>query len=293
MTPDIRIVYHCDDYGLTASVTDRIAEAWEAGLIDGFSVIANGDALGEAAAGLRRDIGLEARIAVHLNLFEGRAISAHEEVPAITDASGKLNNTFIGIFLRWHLTGDGSRRALLRQIESEWRRQIETVRDLIAPRRISALDGHLHMHMLPFLFPSVIALAREFGIEEIRVVDEPFYLSPRLRDSLSPAFLLNVVKNRILNLCVPTARACLRGSGIRTTDAFVGVLYTGRMSRAAAVAGIERAKQRGARSVELLLHIGRASESEASAWRAHGGSPAFARSAMRDREYEALRSLRG
>jgi hypothetical protein len=215
------------------------------------------------------------------------------EATRITDASGSLNNTFGGLCLRWYFAPAGSRGELIRQIEREWRLQIQTVHDLIAPRRISALDGHLHMHMLPFLFPSVIALAKEFGIGEIRVVDEPFHVSPRLRDSLSPAFLLNIVKNRILKLCVAKARSDLRGSGIRATDAFVGVLYSGRMSREAATAGIERMRRLGAHSVELLFHIGRATRQEAAEWQQRGGAPAFACSERRDLEYEALRALRG
>jgi hypothetical protein len=76
-------------------------------------------------------------------------------------------------------------------------------------------------------------------------------------------------------------------------DALVGVLYTGRMTAAAAKAGIEAARRHGAREVEVIFHIGRADEEELPRW---GGLPeigAFYLSSARDREYEELQRLVG
>lgn len=289
----MKVIYHCDDYGITRSITHRIADAWEGGLLDGFSIVANGDAVQEGGERLRSNKELDARIAVHLNLFEGPALGPVKDTSAITNAVGNLNNTFSGLLFRWWLGSAQSRADLIRQVENEWRLQIEVVRDLCAPRPIAALDGHLHIHMLPFLFPSVVALADEFDIREVRVVQEPFYLSSKLSDSFSLDFLVNIVKNRVLNFCVANARKTLKDSRVRATDAFVGVLYTGRMTESTAAAGIERCRGQGAESVEVLFHIGRASREEAENWQAHGGAPGFSESAMRDQEYEALKALRG
>jgi predicted glycoside hydrolase/deacetylase ChbG (UPF0249 family) len=288
----MQVIYHSDDFGMTASLTNRIADAWEAGWLDGFSILANGDAIDEVHRRLRAATDRDARIAVHLNLFEGPALGPPAETTRIANAEGHLSNSFLGLMRAWRSADAEGRAALLAQVEAEWRRQIDSVRELCAPRKVSALDGHVHQHMLPFLFPVAVSLAREFGIGEIRVVDEPFHLSTRFAESLSPAFPVNFIKWRVLRSCVTSARRHLLRTAIEATDAFVGVLYSGRMSKAAAEAGLQACRKSSADSVEVLFHVGRASADEGKAWQRKGGAPDFALSPMRDYEYEQLRALR-
>lgn len=288
----MEIIHHSDDYGFTSSVTQRIADAWEQGLLDSFSIMANGDALEEGAARLGSRPDRQVRIAVHLNLFEGQASADPNDVPLITDAAGRLNNTFAGLLMRGLGGSKARRNALLSQVEREWRAQIERVRTICAPRPIAALDSHLHFHMLPFLFPTALKLAEEFGIGEIRVTREPFYLSPVLADSLSPAFAANLLKSLVLRVCVRRVGGALRSSLVSDTDAFVGILYTGRMSKASALAGIERCRRSGAGRIEMLWHIGRASKEEIERREGRSTASAFPTSPMRDREFAALKELR-
>jgi predicted glycoside hydrolase/deacetylase ChbG (UPF0249 family) len=289
----MKIFYHCDDYGLTLSITERIADAWEEGLLDGFSIMANGDGLDAGGARLRARPDRQARIAVHLNLFEGKASGDPDEVSLITDDRGRLNNSFIGLLIRWLGSSRARKKALLTEVEREWRAQIERVRTACAPRPITALDGHLHMHMLPFLFPVALKLAEEYGVSEIRVPREPLYLSPVWADSLSPVFAANLFKHLVLRVCAGRTGIALGSSPVSSTDAFIGILYTGRMSKASAAAGIERCRESAAGSVEVLFHIGRASPEEIRRRGDRSKTSAFPTSPMRDREYEALRALRG
>jgi len=289
----MKIIYHSDDYGLTSCITQRIADAWESGLLDGFSIMANGDALEEGRARLCNRATRMARIGAHLNLYEGKALAPHDRVPLITDSAGNLNCRFSGLLMRWTGSSAAGRRALISQVEHEWRLQIERVTEVCAPRPIDVLDGHLHLHMLPFLFPTVLGLAEEFGIGEIRIPRELFYISPAISDSLSPDFLLNILKNRVLALYAREARKAIGSSSLCSTDAFVGLLYTGRMSKSAAAAGIARCRRAGMKSVEVLFHIGRATHDEVMRWGIRTSTSNFSMSPMRDLEYAALRELRG
>jgi predicted glycoside hydrolase/deacetylase ChbG (UPF0249 family) len=288
----MKLIFNSDDYGFTSCITRRIADAWQQGLLDGFSIVANGDALDEGAEYLRAQPEIDARLAVHLNLFEGASSACPGDVPLLVDANGVFRNTFFGLLVRWAISSAHTRRTLLDQVEKEWRCQIEQVRDGYVPRMISALDGHLHFHMLPFLFPVALALAEEYGIGEIRVTREPFYLSPDVSDNLSLSLCANLIKNRVLNRCARQVQKYLIVSSVRYTDAFVGVLYTGRMTKSAAEAGIERCRRAGAETVEVLFHVGRASESESGRWKDHPAASAFQMSPMRDREFAALKTLR-
>jgi len=289
----MKIIYHSDDYGLTSCVTRRIADAWESGLLDGFSILANGDALEEGGAYLRVHAAHEARLGVHLNLYEGKALAPRDRVPLITDAGGNLNCSFSGLLLRWISSSTTRRRALISQVEHEWRLQIERVTDICAPRPIDVLDGHLHFHMLPFLFPIALGLAEEFGIGEIRIPREPLHISPVLSDSLSAGFIVNVLKNRILAACALEAKKTIRSTSVCSTDAFVGLLYTGRLSKSAVEAGIARCRRAGMKSVEVLFHIGRASHDEVKRWGVRASTSSFSTSPLRDIEYAALKELRG
>jgi len=283
----MKLVYHSDDIGLTPHVTSRILEAWRADKLDGFSIIANGKALHEVAAALAEETPRHARIGAHLNLFEGRPICPRETVRLLTDSSGCLNVTWAKLLRAEFLGPPAWREQFREQIGREWRAQIEVIEKTCAPRTIDCLDSHLHMHMLPFLFPLAAELADEFGIRQIRVTREVFHVSRAPRDSLSVAWCVNVVKHLILRWFARKAPSVAKRCGLEHADVLIGILYTGRMTQAAAETGIAAASRAGASSVDVLFHVGRASEEEAPYC-----SP-FTCSPKRDEEFEALFRIRG
>ena len=126
------------------------------------------------------------------------------------------------------------RAALLSEVETEWRAQIRRVRELCGEREVAALDGHEHIHMLPFLFEVAVRLAREHGIPELRICREAPFVSPHPGDSLSLGFGVNVVKHLVLRACSGPARRMVGANGLRAPAGVVGLLYTGRMTEAAA-----------------------------------------------------------
>jgi len=289
-----KIIYHSDDIGATRAITQRILEAWHGGLLDGFSILANGDDLQSVQHGLRSAPDRPVRIAAHLNLVEGPALLSHARVPLLTTANGNFKHSFSSLLVSYVLGRRSVRRALREQVRLEWDAQIDRVRETCAPRDLSALDGHQHLHMLPFLFPVAASAARKHNIAEVRVTREPFYLSDSRRDSASAAFLLNIVKNLTLRSCSVPARRTLREQGLSSPDAMLGVLYSGRMSHGAVNAGVKATRRWRAEQVEVLLHIGRAAAEEAPRWTLHPGMDKFHdfyMSSMRDREYSTLRSL--
>ena len=283
----MRVIRHVDDMGSTPAITTRIVAAWRAGQVDSFSVLANGSGLAELRRALLDEPDRPARIAAHLNLSEGPSCAPAEQVPLLVDAEGRLRHTFASL-LAASLGPD--RRAFLDQVRLEWAAQIEAVRSVVQPRAVQAVDGHIHVHMLPALFPVAAELATEHAIPEVRITREPLHLSRRLADTASMELPVNLVKHGVLRVLARRARPLARRAGLRSPDRFVGVLYTGRMSAAAASAGTAAARRRGAESVELLFHIGRAAPSEAERWPADA-SPAvrsFPLSSARDREHAEL-----
>jgi len=281
---------HGDDAGSTRAVTDRILGAWSSGLLDGFGIIANGEACETVRGRLRRSAGRPCRLAVHLNLSEGKSLVPPKAAGLLVDAEGRLRLRFERLFVLWLMSSGARRRALLGQVTEEWRAQIRRVQDIVLPRAVDVVDSHIHVHMLPFLMPIAARLAREAGIPAVRLSRERFYLSSRWSDSARPRFLANILKYLTLRACAAGARKLLHGAGLRHPDSIIGVLYSGFMSVESARSGIQAALRKGSRDVEVIFHIGRAEEAECRTYRP--ASLRFYLDESRDREFRALGRLR-
>jgi len=280
--------------GATPTITERLCNSWDEGLLDGFSILGNCDHSGMITCRLQACPGRPARIAVHLNLAEGKPLTPATRVGCLVDRFGYFNTRFFGMLTGYHRgTTERERNAFLFEVEREWRAQIENVIEIIKTRPLAALDGHLHMHMVPSLFRLAVKLAKEYGIPEIRISREPFYVSRNINECFSKRFLINFVKLNVLKrLAIENARFAEQ-SGLKSPDRMLGVLYSGMMSRANIIPGIAAAQGQGAKRIEVLLHIGRAIESELSQWNGNRGRASFALSPWREFEYEELTEVRG
>jgi predicted glycoside hydrolase/deacetylase ChbG (UPF0249 family) len=157
------VIVHADDYGLAPGVNRAIEEGLASGVLHSASIVLGGEhaaeALAWAASHPQFDFG------VHLNLTQGRPVLAPERVPSLCGADGRfrsltsiLARSFIG-------------RVALPEIAAEWRAQIAMTR--AAGVRISHLDSHQHVHLIPRIFRGVaVRLATEERVS-LRAMDGP------------------------------------------------------------------------------------------------------------------------
>lgn len=289
---ELKLLFHADDAGATASITERILHAWRSGWLDSFSIMTNGEACGLISEALKVDPFQTVRLAVHLNLSEGPPASPVAEVSMLVNHAGILKHTFVSLLVVWTKSPASKRQVLVRQIETEWRAQVRRAKDICAPRAVHAVDSHNHVHMLPFLFPIALKVAEEEHIGKIRISREPFFVSSRLGVLLRVQFLTNVVKHFLLRHLAGKADRLRARTSVASGGALIGVFYTGMMSETAARAGIRAAKRSGQDSAEVVFHIGRARENESARWSHMPRVSAFFLSPQRDEEFEALRKLR-
>src|SRR6266481_1557452 len=83
-----KLIVTADDLGLTRKVNEAIEKAHRQGIVTTASLMANGPAFESAADILKNNPDLDPGL--HLNLTEGRPISACERVPSIADPRGFL-----------------------------------------------------------------------------------------------------------------------------------------------------------------------------------------------------------
>lgn len=159
-----RLIVNADDLGLTEGINQGILHAHRYGMVTSASLMANGKAFEMAVAlcggAPRMSVG------IHLALTQGAPVSPASQIRSLVDGRGHLpRNPWV---LAYRLL---TQRASLREIEIELRAQmVKVLRAGIAPTH---LDGHQHIHVLPGISEIVIALAREFGIPNVRCpIDE-------------------------------------------------------------------------------------------------------------------------
>jgi predicted glycoside hydrolase/deacetylase ChbG (UPF0249 family) len=157
--PPPPVVVVADDFGLSPAVDAGILEAFQRRLISATSLMANMPDF-DAAVAAARDRGLGDRLGVHLNLSEGRALSAEiRECARLCSPEGTLHWRHRNV---WRL--DAAER---RGIAAEWRAQLARVRDAgVAP---SHLDSHHHVHTALAIGTIAITVAREFGVPTLRL----------------------------------------------------------------------------------------------------------------------------
>ena len=158
-----RLIVTADDVGLDRGMTAGAIEAHRHGIVTACSIAANGREFDDAVARLRDAPSLE--VGVHLTLVEERALTTGAAMPRN--------------YVRFLLSRRGD-------VEPELRAQIEKV--LATGLRVTHLNGHQHLHLLPRVRRVVSRLADEYGIEYVRVVHDVGGRGRRL-----PMAMLNVL----------------------------------------------------------------------------------------------------
>lgn len=146
------LIVTADDLGLHAGMNEGAIRAHREGIVTACSIVANGAAFDDAISRLRDTPTLEA--GVHLTLVEERALTKIR--------FPKKYTSFVPLYL--------ARAIPLDAIERELRAQIERV--LATGLRVTHLNGHQHLHLLPRIFGVVRRLASEYGIGYVRIVDD-------------------------------------------------------------------------------------------------------------------------
>jgi len=148
----MQLIVTADDVGLERGMTEGAIRAHREGIVTACSVVANGAAFDDAVARLRDLPSLE--VGVHLTLVEERPLTAIR--------FPNKHTSFLPRYL--------ARAISIAAIEAELRAQVERV--MATGLRVTHLNGHQHLHLLPRIFAVVARLAREYAIPYVRIVDD-------------------------------------------------------------------------------------------------------------------------
>lgn len=151
-------IVNADDFGLTESCTNAIAEAFRQELISSTTACANGEAI-EAAYRIATQNGFVNRVGIHINLTEGKPLTAGIAADPFFCADGVFHNQID------RLKKPG--RESLANLRAEVTAQIERLRAVGFP--LSHADSHHHIHTGVFLEETIAAVLLEQGIAKLRL----------------------------------------------------------------------------------------------------------------------------
>ncbi len=300
----IRPRLHADDLGLSTATNQAILALANAGRLDGTSLLVNGPAAAQGAADW---MSLRARrsdlqLCLHLCLTEGPSCAAPELLPDLVNSRGHLQLSF-GQWLLVSLLPPlhRRRRRISAQLVLEIQAQIARFRQLGGNGPIH-LDGHQHIHLVPVVLETVLALAERERITWLRSTEEPLPTGLPLDCWWEAWRQAGLLKWFVLQLLSRRARRPIRRRGLISNQGFAGVLFTGQMTGVPLEAAwrelqsyprqADPAADHPAMAPLLLAHPGAQLEGDLSA-EGFGLSQPFAASSWRQREWQALSEFGG
>lgn len=150
----MKVLFNADDFGLSKGVTDGIIKSHLFGTVGATTLMMNGESVDYAVNRAKQNPTLD--VGVHLVLTTGRPILAN--VPQLTQENGdfKFSNTSF------------DEKINIKQVEKEWRAQIEAFIETGLP--LHHIDSHHHVHGWPMFRDVMIKLGKKYRVP-IRAVN--------------------------------------------------------------------------------------------------------------------------
>jgi predicted glycoside hydrolase/deacetylase ChbG (UPF0249 family) len=197
-----RLIVTADDLGLAKSINEGITKAYREGIVNSVSVIPTGEALGDAVR-IIKDLGLK-EIGAHLSLTETK--------PLLKSSKYYKNHD---LFFKDIIFG----KIDLEVVKRELKAQLELLKN--ADTKITHINSHEHIHMVPEILNIFISLAKEFNIPALRY--------PRGDRPMRPFNINDLYKKSILSYFSGRTKDIFKSSGLLYTDHFLGLLDAGKL----------------------------------------------------------------
>ncbi len=206
-----KIIVNADDFGRHALINQAVTEGVQKGILRSATVMVGGAAFSEAMELAKREPLLG--VGIHLTLVDGRPVLPKEAIPSLIDPyTGRFYSNHAA-FVKHFLKGN----VRLEDVKQELTAQIETFLHIgLFPTHA---DSHQHMHVLPGIIDTVIALCKEYKIPALRIPAIPVDLWATRKNNLGEQ-----IGRAGLHVLAQRARRKAHAAGILTTDYFGGIV---------------------------------------------------------------------
>jgi len=209
-----KIIINADDIGLSEGVNRAVSECVDKKRIQSVSIISTGFAFDHAIKALREYDSLS--MGVHLCI--SGPFSALTGASSITDKNGFFLRDY-RLFIARLIAGGVS----IDDIKQEYEAQIIKVRN--SNIRISHIDSHQHLHMIPAIWNIAAELALRYNIPYMRYVNEPI---SSLYAEISGRAIAKYTSMRIFTMI--NSKKYLKPAGLIFNDYLWGYVNSGHMT---------------------------------------------------------------
>ncbi|MFC1478952.1 carbohydrate deacetylase [Candidatus Margulisiibacteriota bacterium] len=256
MHSEKRVIVNADDFGLTEGINRGIQYCFRQGIVRSTSLMAVGPAFEHAVTIAGETPGLG--IGCHLTLVEEKPVLPVSMVKSLVNPDGCFVKSFKEFIIRY-FTG----KINLNEVRLEFEAQIKKVLD--SGIKITHLDSHQHLHMLPSIFSMVCKLAAVYNIPAVRLTRCPGW---------SP-------KGLVLSFFTGSAKGKLKINNLKAVDLFLGVPVSGGLDKSYLLQAFGKYH---ARNVEIMSHPGELDEQYINRYTGWNYNPELEKEALTDPE---------
>lgn len=158
------VMINADDFGLCEGVNRGVLRAHREGILTSATLMTTMPAAKEAVQ-IAKDCPTLG-VGIHLNLTEGKPLTAADNIPLLVDAEGYFKHSPASLSLL-SLTHSDARKAIYTELLAQ---VLWAIDHGITPTH---LDSHKHIHCFPTLYAITCRVAKQLNIRAIRCPFEP------------------------------------------------------------------------------------------------------------------------
>jgi hopanoid biosynthesis associated protein HpnK len=166
----MQVIINADDFGRSPTINAAVIQAHTQGILTSASLMTAGEAFDDAVS-LASDHPTLA-VGLHLVVSNGRATLPARSIPDLVTPDGYFSFSPVKAGLAYYFSPRHRR-----QLELEIQAQFERFASTCLP--LSHVDGHLHLHMHPTVFKTLLPLAQEYGANGVRLPHDDLSLALR------------------------------------------------------------------------------------------------------------------
>ena len=216
----VKLIFNADDFGISQGVNEAIFKAHTQGILNSTSIMITLKYVPQALELAKQMPDLN--IGLHANLTNESSVLKQNEIPLLVDENGKFKHGFVNLacLSLLHPT------ELKNQAKKEIKAQIEKA--LSCGIKLTHLDSHRHIHMIPAIFKACMELAEEYNIPRIRFVNENPITT--IKQTSSKEWLTDggLIKNLVLISCAVVNKILF---GFKSDTYFYSIINTCKITR--------------------------------------------------------------
>ena len=160
----VNLIFNADDFGISQGVNEAIFRAHTQGVLNSTSIMITLKYVPQALEMAKQMPNLN--IGLHANLTNENSVLSQNEIPLLVNESGKFKHGFVNLAILSLLHP----KELKNQVKKEIKAQIEKA--IACGIKLTHLDSHRHIHMIPAIFKACMELVEEYKIPRLRFVNE-------------------------------------------------------------------------------------------------------------------------